>query len=121
MRGKAGAALFEVIVALTILAVAGLAAVSMARQASASVQRLREAEAEMRAASAFLDAVALWPREDLDRRLGLREQGPWRLLIERPVPTLYVIALHDSTHTREILRTSLHRPEPSREPSWPDE
>jgi type II secretory pathway pseudopilin PulG len=114
-RAEAGATLLEVVVALVILATAGTAALTMATQAMRAVASGRAAEAEVRAASAFLTAVALWTREDLDRRLGEREQGPWRLRIDRSTPALYTVVLRDSLG-REFLRTSLHRPEPPRDP-----
>ncbi|HEX2210519.1 MAG TPA: type II secretion system protein [Longimicrobium sp.] len=104
--------LLEAIVALVILSVAGTAAVTLVSQSADAVRRARIADAEMREASAFLHAVALWPREDLDRRLGQREQGPWKLIIQRPTPTLYEVVLTDSAVAHEILRTTLFRPEP---------
>ena len=62
--------------------------------------------------------MSLWPREDLDRRLGERAQGPWRLTITRPAPTLYVVSLADSASGgaagAELLTTTLYRPEPPR-------
>jgi type II secretory pathway pseudopilin PulG len=106
--------LLEAIVAIAILSVAGTAAVTVVSQSADAVRRAREADAEARGASAFLHAVSLWTREDLDRRLGDREQGPWRLMIQRPTPTLYEVVLTDSARTHEILRTSLFRPEPPR-------
>lgn len=109
---RAGAILLEAIVALVILAVAGTAAVTLVSQSSDAVRRARIADAEMREASAFLHAVALWPREDLDRRLGERPQGRWKLIVQRPVPTLYEVVLTDSAVSRELLRTTLFRPEP---------
>ena len=112
-RQRSGAALLEVMVALTILATAGLAAVTVTREALLAVQHAREADRELARASAFLEVVALWPREDLDQRLGDRPQGPWRLRIDRPLSDLYEVVLSDSARRREILRTSLYRPEAS--------
>lgn len=109
-RRRAGVALLEALVALVILTVAGLSATLAVRQGFESVRRAEAADAEMRSASAFLDAVALWTRADLDQRLGNRSEGAWRLQIDRPVPTLYLVALADSTGDRELLRTALYRP-----------
>jgi type II secretory pathway pseudopilin PulG len=106
---RQGAALLEVLVALTILATAGAVVAAFASEAMSTIRRAREREAEMRRASALFDAVALWPREDLDRHLGDRQQGPWRLQVGRPVPTLYTVILRDSSGAREILRTAMHR------------
>jgi type II secretory pathway pseudopilin PulG len=110
-KSRHGVVLLEAIVALTILTVAGLATVAIVRQAIDSVRRAQDAELEIRHASAFMDAIALWPRADLDRHLGDRSEGPWRLVIDRPVPTLYLVVLTDSSSRRELVRTALYRPE----------
>lgn len=115
---RRGAVLLEAIVALVILSVAGTAAVTLVSQSADSVRRARVADEEMREANAFFHAVALWTRDDLDRRLGERPQGRWKLLIQRPTPTLYEVVLTDSALTREVLRTTLYRAEP-RKPELP--
>ena len=115
MRAKKGIALLEALVAITILTIAGAGAVALATQATEAVRRARNADAQSRAGSAFLDAVALWSREELDRRLGDRRQGPWILRIDRPWPELYVVSLRDSLRSQELLRTSLFRPAPARD------
>ncbi|HEY0025317.1 MAG TPA: hypothetical protein VGB24_20685 [Longimicrobium sp.] len=112
---RSGAVLLEAIVAIVILAVAGTAAVAMVGQAAEGVRRARAADVEAREASALMHAVALWTREDLDRRLGSRPQGPWRLSVQRPDPELYDVALTDSAGARVILRTSLFRPDTARD------
>ena len=103
--------LLEAIVALTILAVAGGAVVALATDSVRAVERAAAADAATRKASALLDAVALWSREDLDRHLGAREQGSWRMIVDRPTPTLYTVVLTDSSGTRVLLRTALYRAE----------
>jgi type II secretory pathway component PulJ len=110
-KSRAGVVLLEAIVALTILTVAALASVAMVRQAIDSAQRAQETERDVRKASAFMEAIALWPRADLDRHLGDRPEGSWRLTIERPVRTIYLVALTDSSSHRELLHTALFRPE----------
>jgi type II secretory pathway pseudopilin PulG len=114
VRARAGAALLEAIVALTILGIAGTAAVVMAADSARTVRHAREVDAGVRAASDFLGAVSLWTREDLDRHLGTRAEGPWRLRVDRPAQTLYVVSLADSAGGRELLRTTLFRPDTSR-------
>lgn len=122
VRSRRGAVLLEAIIALAVLSVAGTAAVTLVSQSADAVRRAREADVEAREASAFLHAVSLWTREDLDRRLGDRPQGDWRLHVQRPTPTLYEVVLVDSARTRVILRTALFRPEPPRqELPWPEE
>jgi hypothetical protein len=112
---RTGAALLEVLVALTILVTAGATVAGFASEAANANARSAARERSMRDASAFLEAVALWPRADLDRHLGDRVQGPWRMRVDRPTPTLYVIVLADSTNSRELLRTALYRPQTDEE------
>lgn len=112
--GRAGAALLEAVVALLILSTACVAATAMAATFTRTAARARELDAEVRRAGALMDAASLWTRDDLDRRLGERRQGAWRMRIDRPVPTLYTVALADSAGV-ELLRTSLFRAEPARE------
>ena len=108
---RGGVVLLEALVALVILTTAGAAAVTMAAESAHDVQRIRAADGNLRAASAFLDIVSLWSREDLDRHLGDRAQGAWRMRVDRPTPTLYVTTLSDTATKVELLRTSLYRPE----------
>ena len=108
-RRRRGAALLEALVAMTILTVVGTTVVSFASEASSAVRRASVAEAELRRASRLLDAIALWPREDLDLHLGDRPQGPWRVRIDRPMPTLYTVVITDSSRKRDLLRTAMFR------------
>lgn len=106
---RRGIVLLEAIIAMTILAVAGAAVVALATDAARAVDRAQVADAATARASAFLDAIALWPREDLDRHLGTRNEGVWRLIVDRPTSTLYSVELADSTGTHVLLHTVLYR------------
>lgn len=109
-RGRRGAALLEVIVAMTVLSIAGVSALAVASQSAAAISRVREKDAEIRTASALLHSVVLWPREDLDRHLGTRHQGGMLMRVDRPYPELYTIVLLDSLKD-ELLSTDVFRPE----------
>src|SRR5213593_2051403 len=106
---RRGAMLLEALVALAVLATVGSAAAWTASENLRTVARVYEDEARLRSASHLLTAVSLWPREDLDRHLGSRAQGPWRLRIDRPRPTLYDVSLADTATGKVLLRTSLVR------------
>ena len=108
-RGRPGVVLFEAMVALAVFAVTTASVVVLSNDAFAAARRAYAAESELRRASAFLDVVALWTRDDLTRRLGDRRQGPWRLRIDAPVETWFQVALADSTG-RVLLRTEFYRP-----------
>lgn len=113
--GRRGLVLLEAIVALTILAVAGVSVVTLAASALSTMDRAHQADAASQHANHFFDAVSLWPRTDLDRHLGDRAEGPWRLRVGRPTPTLYLVSLRDTATDRIIFATSLYRPEASNE------
>jgi hypothetical protein len=104
-------ALLEVIVALTIMSIAALSTISWLNQAVDTIVRTGGAAAEADSASDYLDRIALWPREDLDRHLGPRREGSWTVTVEHPAPALYLVTIGDTTNARAILRTVLYRPE----------
>lgn len=101
--------LLEVLVAMTIFAIASTAAMVRAAQARHAVALARTAEDRMTTASAFLDRVALWPQEDLDRHLGAHAQGKWVLEVERSTPAIYTLTLFDGSTRRKLLETMLYR------------
>lgn len=108
-RANAGAVLLEAVVGLTILATAGLALAVAVQQALASAEQARAAELEVAEAASYMEAVTLWPRDDLERRLGDRRNGPWRLDIQRVEPGLYALLLRDSTGRRSLAATTVYR------------
>lgn len=110
LRGvRSGAVLLEVIVAMTIFAIASTATLARAAQARHAVVLSIASEDRLNAASAFLDHVVLWPREDLDRHLGTHPQGEWWLDVEHPVAELYTIAIVDSASHQKLLDTIVYR------------
>ena len=104
--------LVEVMAALAILAVAGGSCLAFTSTALRSLHRARVAEQEMSGANELLSAVSLWPRADLDRRLGQRRQGPWWLVIQRETDRLYSVSVRDTTSGSVVLATYLHREVP---------
>lgn len=108
---RSGAVLLEVIIALTILATAGLGAVIMVAETGRVVERARAIEREVEAASALMDAVSLWPREDLDRHLGDHPQGAWRMSVDRESGSLYVVTISDTAKGAALISTVLYRKE----------
>ena len=115
MRGverRPGAALLEAVAALAILSTVAVAMLSLARESAVALEHVRTTERQMLRASVFLDAVALWPAPVLDRHLGERLQGHWRLNVEKN-GAVYRVLLSDTLTSRALLRTALHRHTPS--------
>jgi len=111
LRCRSGVALLEVIVALTIIAICGVTATAMVHQTFSSIESARRVDHELRRANAFLALVTLWPREDLERRLGSHSQGDWVLQIDHPSPSLYRVALYDSTRAHLLLESAIFAPD----------
>lgn len=106
---RRGAVLLEVLVAMVIFTIAAAASLARAAEARHAVALARAQEERIEAASAFMDRVALWPVEDLDRHLGAHQQGPWLLDVERPGTSIYALALFDSTGRQSLVRTLVYR------------
>jgi len=107
---RPGVVLLEVIVAMTIFSVGALSVLLLSAEDNDAVARAQARATEMQHASTFLNEVALWPREDLDRHLGERPQGAWLLRIDHPSPPLYTVTLRDSSVVTALLSTTLYRP-----------
>lgn len=108
--GHHGSALLEVLCALVILSVAGLAAVQGVRTAIATIVAAGNAEREAEAAGRVLGALTLFTRNDLDQRLGRRTVGEFLVSIQRAEQSLYRIGVAPArTPARELLVTMFHR------------
>lgn len=107
-----GVALLEVMVAVAILAAAGLALVALASEATRAATSDRTREWELADEERLLTAYTLLTRTDLDRRLGARTIGPYVVTVQRPERTLYRIAIGQSEAPQlEDLVTVVYRGE----------
>jgi type II secretory pathway component PulJ len=103
--------LLEVLVAIVILAVAGLAAMQAVADALSSEARLGLRERELADADRLLSAYSVLGRRDLDLRLGTRVVGDWSVEVQRPRPALYRVSLARADASDvEVLVTVLFRP-----------
>lgn len=105
---RRGVALLEAMTALAILSVAGTAALHLVRASSQAIVGIHATDTKIARASAFLDAMALWPAEDLDRNLGVRTSDGWRVQVEKSGP-IYRVTLADTLSRRVLLETALLR------------
>ena len=109
MTNRTGTVLLEVMLALGILAIAGGALLALTSENSRALAGAGASDERIQRADDFMAVVSLWNAEDLDRRLGVRRQGPWLLTIQRSRPALYDVVLMDSA-SRPVLATALFRP-----------
>ena len=110
-RAHAGAVLLEVIAAMTLFAIAGVALLELAVQSDLAVSHVVMNRAELAQANVFLESVALWTRDDLDRHLGRHSEGQFALVVDRISSTLYHVLLTTSHRGDEapLLETTLYR------------
>jgi hypothetical protein len=109
--------LLEVVVGIAVLAITGSAWITLLAQTNHSIRELRAREAQVRTASAGLRRITLWPRMELEARVGSSRLSAFTLSVSPIAPSLYTVALADSSTGVVILRTtvyaydSLHAPE----------
>jgi type II secretory pathway pseudopilin PulG len=115
VRRERGVALIEVLVALVILATAGIALVELVGAGLRAERDAREREGTLAAQQRVLAAFTLLKREELDQRIGRRALGEFVVDIQRPERTLYRIAVLQARSPQvEDLVTVVYRraPEP---------
>jgi Tfp pilus assembly protein PilV len=91
--GDRGVVLLEVLVALTLLLLAGVSVVTLVSDALRSESALRDRERETQELDRVMTAMTLLQRADLDRRLGRHPVGPFAVDVQRPEQSLYRIAV----------------------------
>lgn len=104
-RTNAGFSLLEVLIALSIVSIAGLAAISKVGAAGTTLREVARREAEMEAAHNLLATAMTWSRRELDQRLGSTRSGAFVLSVSRPRSGLYRLAVR-SDH--DLLVTVVH-------------
>lgn len=112
-RGQRGTALLEAMIALAILASAGLGTVGLIAAGLRSARDAADRERLVGAADRVLTASTLLLRAELDQRLGDRRVGELVVRVARPEPALYRIAVAALAHPDvELLTTVVYRPVP---------
>jgi len=114
MRTDRGVALLEVLVALVILATAGVALMELAGAGLRGEREARIREATLATEERLLGALTMLQRGELDQRIGRRPIGEFIVDVQRPEPTLYRIALlQQQSPDLEDLVTVVYRAEPA--------
>jgi len=111
MRHEGGVALLEVLVALTIVSVAGLGVLEALHEGIAAEHAMAARERDMASAHQLLADYALLDRRDLEQRIGSQKRGRQLIRVQRPTATLFRVAVADTTAPNlELLVTILYRP-----------
>jgi len=113
MRNERGVVLLEVLVALVVLATAGIGLVEIVGAGLRAERGARARESVLASEERLLSALTLLNRKELDQRIGRRRIGEFIVDVQRPERTLYRIALlQDESPQVEDLVTVVYRPEP---------
>ena len=113
MRNERGVVLLEVLVALVVLTIAGIALMENVGAGLRAERDARDRETRLATEERLLAALTLLRRTDLDQRIGRRQIGEFVVDVQRPEPTLYRIAiLQQQSLQVEDLVTVVYRAEP---------
>ena len=96
MRPDRGVALIEILAAVAILGVAGLALGELVAGGTRAVAVTGQRERELADEERLLTAWSLLRREELDQRIGDHVVGPYVVRIQRPERGLYRLAVERS-------------------------
>ena len=102
-----GAILFEVMIGLLLLAIAGTGWLTMMRQTVHAVQDIRLRERDYAAASDDLEHVRLWTAPQFAAHEGTMRVGSFVMQIEELTPTLFSATMKD-TLGATLLTTSVY-------------
>jgi hypothetical protein len=113
VRNNRGVVLLEVLVALVVLATAGIALVELVSAGLRGEREARERERTLAAEERVLAALTLLNRSELDQRIGRRQIGEFIADVQRPEPMLYRIALlqKESPHVEDLVTVVYRREE----------
>ncbi len=115
MRNNRGVVLLEVLVAVVVLATAGIGLVELVGSGLRAERDARRREGTLATEERLLSALTLLNRKELDQRIGRRQIGEFIVDVQRPERTLYRIALLQETSPQvEDLVTVVYRREESR-------
>lgn len=107
---RTGAAIIEVLIAFVVLAMAGMALVTLLGQGHVTVAATHRREREQVGAQMLLDAATAWSRQDLDLHVGSTRTRGWVLTVQPISAALYALAVSD-TNGVAMLHTALYRPD----------
>jgi len=107
--------LLEVLVAVVVLATAGVGLIELVGSGLRAEREARLRETTLATEERLLSALTLLTRKELDQRIGRRQIGEFIVDVQRPERTLYRIALlQEQSPQVEELVTVVYRREDTR-------
>jgi len=99
-----------VLIAIVLLATAGIGLVSLLGQTASAMRTTLESEQIVRRASEQLDRLVLLDRSGLLARVGRSRFCGWTLDVRPLRDGLFDVQIAESDTTRVLLRTTVYRP-----------
>jgi Tfp pilus assembly protein PilV len=109
-RVRCGVALLEVLLGFALLAIAGMAWLTLAGQTARSLRDVRATERTTLAAESTMEWVAIRTAPELDGMIGERQDGDFNVTVVRLVPALYDVTISDTLTDAPILQSSVYAP-----------
>lgn len=108
---RRGSALLDVVVALVVLALAGVGLITVTGQTAHTMRSVRETEREAIAASAELDRLVAYDRAQLAAMIGSSVHGEWSIDVAAVGHDLYDVAVSRRGGAVPLLLTTAYRPD----------
>jgi Tfp pilus assembly protein PilV len=109
-RMRRGVALLEVLLSFALLAIAGIAWITLAGQTARSLRGVRTTERTTLAAASTMEWVAIRTAPELDGMIGERRNGDFNVTIVRLIPALYDVTISDTLTDAPLLHSSIYAP-----------
>lgn len=113
---RPGVVLLECLAAILLLGAAIVSVLPFSARLLQTPHRAALADKTLERADQLLSAISLWSRHDLDLRLGVREQGPFVVRIQRVDNELYHVSIATGRSHAPLLSTKLLRLSAERQP-----
>ena len=111
LEARTGTALLDVVVALTLLGLSGVALIAVVGQTARTMRSVAFTERETRLAARELDRFVLYDRAQLIAMTGRRAVRDWSLDVEQVDTDLFDVAIARTDTSPPLLRTTLYRPD----------
>ena len=110
-RGRRGSALLDVVIALVVLGLSGLALIVLIGQAAHSVRSVRDTERRVRQASDELGRFVIYDRARLITMVGRSWSSGWRIEVVQGSRDVFDVSIAESDTAAALLRTTVYRPD----------
>ncbi len=116
-RTRRGSTLLEVIAAMTVLVIGGLAGASLMAGVTQSINDAQRTDRETAAAAVALERVSTWSRARLENAIGETARDSFTVHVERVGATLFRVSVLHPRRRARLLETVVYRPEDQHAPT----